>query len=372
MMVDYSNAFLKVRDSIDIYVADKDNELVCVQFYFINTRRKISIEIDSRFCGVLAAMDGRRCLSEILCENKLIYNDEAGEIIQYLLDSKVIKNEVGDSVEDCGERYSRQINFFDDWIESLDGQLAQQKIFDAECVVFGVGAVGANIAIHLVRAGVGRLVLVDYKKVSESSRERHSFFSKDMVGEYKVDALKRYLNSINEACEITAINQRVLPSTDLKGIIPESAGFVINTADEPYIGHISIKLGRYLWEKGIPMYVAGGFDAHLMSTGDFFVPGESVCVDCCSGYFTSALKNWKPSYKVHESQVQKSRVIGGAGGVQPMSSFSASYASMLILNYLAGGAAYRNIINKRGEFSQSGAKITWVDIKGREGCDVCA
>lgn len=84
--------------------------------------------------------------------------------------------------------------------------------------------------------------------------------------------------------------KRILPSTDLKEIIPESAGFVINTADEPYIGHISIKLGRYLWGKGISMYVAGGFDAHLMSTGDFFVPGESVCVDCCSGHFTSALK----------------------------------------------------------------------------------
>ena len=371
-MIDHSGAFLKIRDSVDIYVAEKNKGLVLVQFYFINTRRKISIEIDSRFCGVLASMDGTRCLSEILLENNLACDEEADEVIQYLLDSKVIKNVVAEGEKADDERYSRQINFLDDWVESLGGLLAQQRILDAECVVVGVGAVGASIAIQLVRAGVGKIVLVDCKKLSESSRERHSYFSEYMVGENKVDVLKSHLNSINESCKVEAINQRILPGTDLSRIVSDTSSVVINTADEPYIGHISIKLGRHLWGKGIPMYVAGGFDAHLMSTGDFFVPGESVCVDCCSGYFTAALKNWKPSYKVHESQVKRGRVVGGAGGVQPMSLFSASYAAMLILNYLAGGAAYKNVINKRGEVSQVGAEINWVDIRGSAECDVCA
>lgn len=371
-MADYSDAIIKVRESVDIYVSEVGGGVSYIQFYFINTRRKIGVEIDSRFCGVLADMDGRRSLLELIEKNELVLDSEVNDVIRYLMDSKVLMSVASHDDKEFEARYSRQMNFFDDWMAVLDGKTAQERISRSHCVVFGVGAVGSSVAIQLVRAGIRKITLVDYKKISMSSRERHSYFSMKMVGEYKVDALKAYLKEINSECEIAAVKERVLPNTALENIIQDSTSLVVNTADEPYIGHISVKLGRYLWGRGIPMFVAGGFDAHLMSTGDFIVPGESLCVDCCSNYFSVALKDWKPSYKIHSAQLRPNAVVGGAGGLQPMSLFSASYAVMVLINFLGGGESYRNALNRRGEFMQGSAKIMWTDIQGREGCDVCS
>src|SRR5690606_10669463 len=101
------------------------------------------------------------------------------------------------------------------------------------------------------------------------------------------------------------------------------------------------------------------------------VPGESVCVDCCSEFFGAALANWKPSYKIHENNVSKTHVVGGSGGLFSMSLFSASYASIQIINYIAGGNTYKAMLSRRGEYIVGKGEIEWVSIRGREGCDVC-
>jgi len=369
MDIDYS--VLKIRDSVDIYTSELDEEVAFVQFYFINTRRKIGIEIDKRFCIFLAKLDGKSVLSEVLNSSNIAPDKEALEVIQFLLRSNVLVLIEDLDEEYADQRYSRQITFLDDWVQGFKGADCQRRVSDAECVIFGIGAVGSNIAIQLVRAGVSKITLVDHKELCLSSQERHPYFSADRLGDSKVEVLKDHLLKINRKCVITVFAEKILPQSDLSKYISDTASIIINSADEPYIGHISIKLGRYVWPKKIPLYVAGGFDAHLMSTGDFLVPGESCCVDCCSDHFTAALKDWKPSYKVHERQTVDGRAMGGSGGLFPMAFFSANYAALLIINFLAGGTSYRNVLDKRGEFSASNAGITWTSIMKKEACHVC-
>lgn len=371
MMV-FDDVFLKIRESVDIYTSDIGGGVSFVQFYFINTRRKIGIEIDSKFCKLLAKVDGKTSLFDVFASCDIAVDEEAFEVVQFLLDSKIFASVSGKDDTDISSRYARQVTFLDDWIQDIDGAVAQRRLHDSHCVIFGAGAIGASIAIQLVRSGVSKLAIVDYKKLAISSQERHPYFSIDRVGDFKVDVLSDYLHEINKDCEITVYRDRILPNTDLSDFISDNTTFAVNSADEPYIGHISIKLGRYLWPKNIPLYVAGGFDAHLMSTGDFLIPGESSCVDCCSNHFSEALKDWKPSYKVHDTQVVSGRVVGGSGGLFPMSLFSAAHASLLIKNYLAGGNAYKNTINKRGEFLPNNGGIIWTEIMKREGCNVCS
>ncbi|MGD9147016.1 MAG: ThiF family adenylyltransferase, partial [Anaerolineae bacterium] len=53
------------------------------------------------------------------------------------------------------ERYSRQM-ILPGW-----GQEGQERLAQKKAVVVGCGALGSHIASHLVRAGVGKLVLAD-------------------------------------------------------------------------------------------------------------------------------------------------------------------------------------------------------------------
>lgn len=69
--------------------------------------------------------------------------------------------------------------------------------------VAGLGGLGSNVAISLVRSGVGRLILADHDLVELSNLNRQSYFLAD-VGKRKTDALVRYLNDINPELILTA------------------------------------------------------------------------------------------------------------------------------------------------------------------------
>lgn len=62
--------------------------------------------------------------------------------------------------------------------------------------VAGCGGLGSNAAVALTRAGVGKLILLDYDVVEESNLNRQYFFVDD-IGKSKVDALEFHLKNIN-------------------------------------------------------------------------------------------------------------------------------------------------------------------------------
>ena len=62
--------------------------------------------------------------------------------------------------------------------------------------IAGIGGLGSNAAIALVRAGVGRLVLIDFDTVEEKNLDRQYFFL-DQVGKLKTTAIKENIERIN-------------------------------------------------------------------------------------------------------------------------------------------------------------------------------
>lgn len=79
----------------------------------------------------------------------------------------------------------------------------QKKISSARVAVCGTGGLGSNIAIALVRAGVGHLHIVDFDRVDISNLNRQQYFP-EQLGMYKTDALKETLSHIAPYCKITA------------------------------------------------------------------------------------------------------------------------------------------------------------------------
>lgn len=62
--------------------------------------------------------------------------------------------------------------------------------------IAGLGGLGSNAAVSLARAGIGKLVLVDFDRVELSNLNRQTFFL-EHVGMYKTEAVKDIIHRIN-------------------------------------------------------------------------------------------------------------------------------------------------------------------------------
>lgn len=74
--------------------------------------------------------------------------------------------------------------------------------------IAGVGGIGSNVALNLVRSGVIQLKLVDFDRVESGNLNRQFYFA-DQIGLFKVEALKINLSRINPKVRLGAQVQRI-------------------------------------------------------------------------------------------------------------------------------------------------------------------
>lgn len=75
------------------------------------------------------------------------------------------------------------------------GKERQEKFSGATVAVCGLGGLGSNIAIALARAGVGKLILIDYDRVDITNLHRQQYKA-SQLGICKTDALAANLREI--------------------------------------------------------------------------------------------------------------------------------------------------------------------------------
>ncbi len=80
--------------------------------------------------------------------------------------------------------------------------------------IAGVGGIGSNVAMHLVRAGWGAIKLVDFDRVEHSNLNRQFYFA-EQVGGYKVEMLRENLLRIMPEATIEVENIRLTPENML-------------------------------------------------------------------------------------------------------------------------------------------------------------
>ena len=86
--------------------------------------------------------------------------------------------------------------------------------------IAGAGGIGSNVALALIRAGLGRLVITDFDSVEIANLNRQFYFT-DQIGYPKVEALKRNLMLINPDAEIE-IHNRFIDSDNACSIFRDS------------------------------------------------------------------------------------------------------------------------------------------------------
>ena len=87
-------------------------------------------------------------------------------------------------------------------LEERHGAELQRRLSAASAAVCGLGGLGSNIAIHLARAGVGRLHIIDFDHVDISNLNRQQYFP-EQLGMFKSDALYDTLSRIAPYCDIS-------------------------------------------------------------------------------------------------------------------------------------------------------------------------
>lgn len=91
----------------------------------------------------------------------------------------------------------------DEWIKALNdrhGEDLQNKISSTTVGICGLGGLGSNIAITLARAGIEKLILIDFDKVDITNLHRQQYKA-SQVGMYKTEALRENLTEINPYLE---------------------------------------------------------------------------------------------------------------------------------------------------------------------------
>ena len=86
----------------------------------------------------------------------------------------------------------------DEWNKALcerHGEELQQKFSSATVAICGLGGLGSNIAISLARAGIGKLILIDFDKVDITNLHRQQYKA-SQIGMNKTDALSENLKEI--------------------------------------------------------------------------------------------------------------------------------------------------------------------------------
>lgn len=93
-------------------------------------------------------------------------------------------------------------------LKERQGAELQLRLSSATVAVCGLGGLGSNIAISLARAGIGRLILIDFDRVDITNLHRQQYKA-SQIGEYKTDAMTENLKEIAPYVEIQSHNVRV-------------------------------------------------------------------------------------------------------------------------------------------------------------------
>ena len=99
----------------------------------------------------------------------------------------------------------------EEWIKALTerhGKELQQAFSSATVAICGLGGLGSNIAIYLARAGIGKLILIDFDRVDITNLHRQQYKA-SQIGMYKTYALTDNLREINPYIELETHTERI-------------------------------------------------------------------------------------------------------------------------------------------------------------------
>ena len=118
-----------------------------------------------------------------------------------------------------------------DRLELLIGKDNINKIKSTKVLIVGVGGVGGECALSLIRSGIENITIVDFDKVDISNINRQVVAFHSTIGKKKVDVLENIIKDINPKCKVSKYDL-FLNKENIKEILDkESPDFIIDCCD---------------------------------------------------------------------------------------------------------------------------------------------
>ncbi|RED66445.1 ThiF family adenylyltransferase [Cohnella phaseoli] len=170
------------------------------------------------------------------------------------------------------ERYSQQIRF------APIGAQGQRRLGEASVLVVGAGALGASLAQHMVRAGVGRLRLVDRDYVELSNLHRQTLYDEE-------DAEAALPKAVAAAAKLRRVNGRARIEAFVADVDRRNAESLAADVDLVLDGTDNaatrLLLSDACFSRGIPLVYGGVAGSGGMTA--LLVPGDHCCLRCLLG-----------------------------------------------------------------------------------------
>lgn len=138
--------------------------------------------------------------------------------------------------------------------EVLIGSEALDKLKQSSVAIFGLGGVGSYAAEALCRAGIGRLVLIDFDDICLTNVNRQIHAMDGTVGRAKVQVMAERMRLINPAADIVP-HKDFYEVDNSEFLLSGGYDYVIDAID-----HITSKLHliRSCKERGLPIVASMG------------------------------------------------------------------------------------------------------------------
>ena len=167
------------------------------------------------------------------------------------------------------ERFSRQIILKD------IGIIGQKKILASKILVVGAGGLGCPVIEFLVRAGIGKIGIVDNDIVSLSNLHRQGLYQISDLNKHKVEVVKKKVKLINPNSKIKIYKLR-LNNSNIKKIITDY-DFIVDGSDN-FKTKFLLNDFCFKFKKTLVMGAISKFDGHIFTFN--FKNKNMPCLRC--------------------------------------------------------------------------------------------
>ena len=247
---------------------------------FISERRRIKLKGHSfrEFREyVMPLLDGQHTLEEIERAVADVFRpQDLAAALQLLADHNLLEDGIDTSLDpDVRARLEPQVNFFHE--VSDDSRDAQARLGRATVTVFGVGGVGAPLALALAATGVGAVRCVDALPVTLADTYLAPVLSPADVGTPRVDAIAGRIQAAAPRTRVTTHADPLESDADVAAAV-RGSDFVACCVDAAQSALI-YRLNRVCLVEKVRWSSCSATALEVL-VGPTVVPGETACFMC--------------------------------------------------------------------------------------------
>lgn len=113
--------------------------------------------------------------------------------------------------------------------ELLIGNSGIEKLKSAKVAIFGIGGVGSYVVEALVRAGVGKFILVDNDEVDITNLNRQIIATRKTLERPKVEVCKERILEINPDAKVEIHQEFFMPES--RDILDNTVTYIVDSVD---------------------------------------------------------------------------------------------------------------------------------------------